>query len=151
MSHFTGRLQLDFGDWGNAGRIAILLDDVTWRCDTPGAELTVTIPVGTMSDGASVPQFLWWFMPPWGDRSTFAAIAHDFLMDAVLDGHPVVGAEKRSLCDRQFYLALRCLGVPLWRARLAWLGVRANSILYETFGWPPQRSDQTTPLMEKQA
>ena len=139
MNTFVGNLQLDFGDWGMAGRIAVLLSPVTWICAVPGAALTVAIPAGEMSDGASVPQFLWWFMPPWGDRATFAAILHDFLSLRLLNGRPIAGAETREKCDRQFYLALKALGLPEWRARLAWLGVRANSISFELTGWPPQR------------
>lgn len=139
MSSFVGNLRLDFGDWGRAGRIAVLLGPVTWYCSSPGAEITVTIPTGEMSDGASVPQFLWWFMPPWGDRATFAAIVHDYLSLRLLNGTPAAGAETSAKIDRQFYLALVALGLPEWRARLAWLGVRGNSICFELTGWPPQR------------
>lgn len=34
MTSFTGRLQLDFGDWGASGRIAITLADIRWGGQT---------------------------------------------------------------------------------------------------------------------
>jgi hypothetical protein len=114
---FSGSLQLDFGDWGRAGRIAITLSPITWR--------GITLPAGFMSDGASVPRALWWFMPPWGDRSTLAALFHDFVCEA---RPPLPGLETRAACDRLLYDALIDLCVARWRARLAWAGVRAASL-----------------------
>lgn len=124
---FTGKLQLDFGEWQDAGRIAITLAPVLWVSSTVGA----TIPPGYMSDGASVPRLLWWFLPPWGDRATFAALLHDYLLDRLQGfqpGGPVPGAERRKECDGQFFEALLVLAVPRWRALFAWAGVRAHSI-----------------------
>jgi hypothetical protein len=125
---FTGSLQLDFGDWQKAGRIACTLSAVRWDDGRVG----VIIPAGFMSDGASVPQFLWWFLPPWGDRSTFAALLHDYLLDRLqgfVPGGAVTGVANRAACDGLFLAALLVLGVPRWRATLAWAGVRAHSIL----------------------
>lgn len=128
---FSGRLQLDFGDWDKAGRIAITLSPVIWTMPDIGA----TIPAGYMSDGASVPQWLWWFLPPWGDRATFAALLHDYLLDR-LQGFQPGGAiaATRSACDRQFLLACLALGVPAWKAYAAYFGVRAHSIRLQLTG-----------------
>lgn len=121
---FTGRLKLDFGDWGaKVGRIAILLEPVGWR--------GITLPSGFMSDGASVPRFLWWFLPPWGDRATVAALVHDFACDSLKSGAPVPGGETRAKCDGLFRDALHELGVARWRAWLCWAGVRAYSIFFD--------------------
>ena len=130
---FAGSLQLDFGDWEKAGRIAITLGPVKWASST----VTVTIPAGYMSDGASVPQLLWWFLPPWGDRATFAALLHDYLLDRLQGfetGGAVAGATDRVTCDGQFLEALLSLKVPAWRAYLVWTGVRAHSIRLSLFG-----------------
>lgn len=131
--NFVGNLQLDFGDWQNAGRIAITLAPVNWQ----SATVTVTIPTGYMSDGASVPQLLWWFLPPWGDRATFAALLHDYLLDRLQGfegGGAVSGAVDRAACDGQFLESLLSLKVPAWRAYLAWAGVRVHSIRLLIFG-----------------
>lgn len=129
--YFDGSLQLDFGEWQNAGRIAITLSSVTWV----NSEIAVTIPAGYMSDGASVPRFLWWFLPPWGDRATFAALLHDYLLDrfqGFQPGGPILNT--RAKCDGQFLAALLSLGVEPWRAYPAWLGVRAHSIRLALLG-----------------
>ncbi len=73
MSRFTGPLSVLYGE-SDEGRGAVLLEPLIWECDERGSGLTVTIPALYPSDGASVPWFLWWFLPPWGDRSTRAAI-----------------------------------------------------------------------------
>jgi hypothetical protein len=124
---FSGNLQLDFGDWRRAGRIAVTLAPVDWH----GASVAVTIPAGYMSDGASVPRLLWWFLPPWGDRATFAALLHDYLLDRLQgfeNGGPIIGAATRKACDGEFLAALLALEVPRWRAWLAWSAVRAHSV-----------------------
>ncbi|OGV32562.1 MAG: hypothetical protein A2020_14780 [Lentisphaerae bacterium GWF2_45_14] len=42
------------------------------------SENTVEVPVGFMSDFASIPRWLWWVFPPWGKYGN-AAIIHDWL------------------------------------------------------------------------
>lgn len=122
MTLFVGRLQLDFGDWTdqNAGRIAVTLGTISWR--------GIVLPAGFMSDGASVPRFLWGFLPPWGDRSTVAALFHDYMCDMLKAGTPVGGAVTRQDCDRLFREALVDLGVAQWRAWVCWAGVRSYSV-----------------------
>ncbi len=120
---FTGNLQLDFGDWQSAGRIAITLGPVLWL-----GEVSVTIPSGYMSDGASVPRLLWWLLPPWGDRATFAALLHDYLLARLQGfepGGPILAT--RTECDAEFLAALLALKVAPWRAYLVWAGVRLHS------------------------
>ncbi len=122
---FTGKLQVEFGDWGPAvGRMAQTLAPIIWEC----GDVLVVIPAETISDGATVPRPLWWFLPPWGDDATLPAVLHDFIGER-LDNHaPLRGCETRARCDAQFYEALTARGVAAWRARLVWLGVRAYSI-----------------------
>jgi hypothetical protein len=123
---FTGALRVEFGDWGpDVGRMARLLGPVEWSC---GA-VRVVVPAATMTDGASVPRPLWWFLPPWGDEATLPAVLHDYLCEQLDLGRPVAGCETRAACDWQFLEALRARGVRGWRAYAAWLGVRLNSIV----------------------
>ena len=87
-------------------------------------ERPFTVPVGFMSDGASVPSFLWRLLSPKIDPVTLApSIAHDWLYTQ---------AKRRDLtrleCDRWYYGALILRGYPRWKARLTYLGVRF-------FGW----------------
>ena len=152
---FTGRLQLDWGDFSqaisnqgttvNAGKYAFTLSPINWV----DGDVSVYIPAMTFTDGVSIPSWLWMILPRWGDISTIAGILHDFLLDGILDEKPALGFEKRSTVDRTFRKALIVLGVARWRAYVAWIGVRMNSICYETFGWPPQRSELMQRLMKE--
>lgn len=124
LSNITGRLQLDFGDWGrDVGRIAVTLSPITWR--------GYTLEAGFMSDGSSVPRFLWWFLPPWGDRSTIASLFHDKACDMLKAGAPILGCTTRSLCDKMYLDLLVDLGVSRPRALAAWAGVRFYSVFVE--------------------
>lgn len=124
MSSFAGPLRLDFGDWGpGVGRIAILLEPLRWR--------DIVVPTGFMSDGATVPRLLWWWLPPWGDVATRAALVHDWLLTQRDAGTPHRGAETRAKIDRLFFEALLDLGIPKWRAWPTYAGVRVYAITTE--------------------
>lgn len=123
---FTGSLRVEFGDFGTEyGRYAWTLSPIFWH----SGDLLVVIPAQTITDGASVPRLLWWFLPPWGDEATLPAVLHDYLCEQLDKGVPVPGCETRAKCDWQFYLGLKARGVPAWRALIVWLGVRVNSII----------------------
>lgn len=146
MNGFSGRLQLDFGDFtsgnpdwdGNrdGGRYAITLADIFWR--------DYVLKAGFFSDGASVPWFAWWFLPPWGDRTTIAALVHDDACDQLKRGTPVLGCDTRAKCDRIYreaFIELSYLGKVTWlthlsvpRAWTAWLFVRFYSVFVERLG-----------------
>lgn len=139
MSRFTGDLAVLYAEDATL-QVAMLLEPLIWECDALGSGLIVTIPKGFICDGASVPWFFWWFMPPWGHISTRAAILHDYLQWKVDRGIPEPGAETRGKADWQFYLALKALGVEDWRARIAFWGVTAYSALFwvsRKFSWIP--------------
>lgn len=77
------------------------------------------VPAEFESDGASVPRFFWRLVFPPGDaQAMFAAILHDYIY-----------REKpkdwsRYDADRLFFELLKVDGVPKWRAKLAYWGVR---------------------------
>lgn len=80
------------------------------------------VPKGFITDGASVPRFLWRLLgPPMEADTIAAAIRHDYHYE-----HPKM--LSRADADDEFYWDLRGNGVATWRAYLYWLGVRA-------FGW----------------
>lgn len=143
MSGFTGRLALDFGDWGpKVGRYARLLGPVVWTSTAPGLECTVVLPEGYMSDGGTVPRWLWWLMPRWGDETTLPALLHDFILECLDDGTPAAPClTTRRRCDATFRVALVASGVGRPRALALWLGVRFCSLTLPLwpagFGRPP--------------
>lgn len=142
MSRFTGPLAVLFYDAEDSnlpnsiGRIAVLMQDLCWEMEYEGSDVVVTVPKGFVSDGASVPWFMWWLMPPWGDRATRAAILHDYLRTMISDHRPNQYASSWRMADRQFYLALRALGVGRIRAGLLWLGTRIYSLTSSTYNDP---------------
>ena len=89
------------------------------------SEQWVTVPVGYLTDGASVPQLLWSLIPPWGSYSQ-AAVVHDLLceyLSIVVAGELVTITRQR--CDEIFYESMGVLGVPAWKRWAMYQGVRA--------------------------
>ena len=78
------------------------------------------IPNNTVSDGASVPWFLWWFMDPLGFAFP-AALVHDYQCRESKTW------EDRKLADERFRVNLINIGASNWYARLAWFGVRIGA------------------------
>lgn len=128
MSLYTDTgLKLDFID--PKGRRACLLEEIYYELGHEGSGKWLVVPVGFVSDGASVPRPFWWFMPPWGSLSTKAALVHDYLLATRPPGY-----ETRKPIDDEFYIALVAIGVDRATAYTAWAGVRANS-LAKGFSW----------------
>lgn len=67
----------------------------------------ITIPKGTVTDGASVPWLLRWLFPQMGKYSK-ASLAHDYLYDNQIG--------SRADADWDFYLWMILDGVPKWKA-----------------------------------
>lgn len=75
---------------------------------------TIVIPAGYTTDFASVPQPLWWLIPPNG-RSVNPSVVHDYLYDNR------IGTRKEA--DLFFLKELKNL-VPLWQAYTMFYFVR---------------------------
>lgn len=75
------------------------------------------IPVGTRTDGASLPFFLRPFLSPFGDYFP-AALLHDYLLKHEKDW-------TRQECAHAFKRALKHLGMPSWLTNGFYWGVRA--------------------------
>ena len=93
------------------GNVYTLLEEIQWG--------GITVPVGFESDGASVPRFFWRVVFPPGDsHALYAAILHDYIYRTHHAGW------SRAAADNLFYTVLVAEGMPKWRARLAYWGVR---------------------------
>lgn len=83
----------------------------------------LTVPAGFRSDGASVPRFFWRLVFPPGEPAALrAAMIHDYIYRK----RPAGWSRRRA--DKLFLALMIQDGVPVWRAYLAWIGVRL-------FGW----------------
>ena len=95
--------------------IIILLEDIRIKWQ----ERELNIPAGFQCDGCSVPRFLWDSVSPPLDPCTLrGAVAHDYLYRNCLPGW------NREDADRLFYDCIVADGLPSWRARIAYWGVR---------------------------
>ena len=71
----------------------------------------ITVPCSFMSDGASVPRFLWWLFSPTGNHFT-ASILHDYLYKQ----GDKLSWNSRYNSDKIFYHVMLNTNVPKWRA-----------------------------------
>lgn len=78
----------------------------------------IFIPAGYVSDFASVPQVLWWLIPPHG-RTAPACIVHDYLYE-----HKPVNATRKQV-DVFWLRLLKQSGVPTWQVWTMYIYVRA--------------------------
>lgn len=107
------------------GRRYRVVEPFQYRVGEDGSEeLVVTVPVGFVTNFASVPRVLWAILPPTGEYGK-AAVIHDFLYCR--------RALTRTLCDAIFYEAMRALGVGWLRRSLMYAAVRL-------FGGPAWRA-----------
>lgn len=89
----------------------------------------VHVPIGFMTDGASVPRMLWSFIPPWGVYGQ-AVILHDFLceyLSITVDGLPA--DITRQYADELFDEAMKVLRVPDQLRETIFNGVSAYRVV----------------------
>ena len=75
----------------------------------------ITVPVGSTSNGASVPSFLWSIFPPFG-KYWRAALLHDYLYGKT--------TLPKAKCDKLFLEAMLDSGVPRLKAETIYLNVK---------------------------
>ena len=99
-----------------------MLDDYRWRLVEPfefwlteTPDDVIKVPVGYVTDLASVPRIFWALFPPHG-RYAKAAIVHDYLYDNAL--------RTKKEADQIFLDGMRVLGVPWCRREIMYLAVR---------------------------
>jgi hypothetical protein len=88
-----------------------MLDDYCWQVLAPfefhvgsyPSASVISVPIDFVTDLASVPRLLWWWLPPHG-RYAKAAIIHDYLYDNAIG--------TRAYADKVFLEAMEVLGVP---------------------------------------
>ncbi len=74
MSRFTEILQVaPLPD----GRNWVILKDFGYDVGTENSGESIDVPIGFVTDFASVPRPLWWFTPKWGKYGN-AAVIHDY-------------------------------------------------------------------------
>ncbi|HAG0017477.1 TPA: DUF1353 domain-containing protein [Salmonella enterica] len=75
----------------------------------------IAVPVGFVTDLATIPRIFWSLMPPDGKYAK-AAIIHDYLYDNAL--------RTKKEADRIFLDAMTVLGVPAWKRVIMYHAVK---------------------------
>lgn len=102
--------------------------DALWKLLAPVVYLgrygAYTVPVGYITDFASIPRLLWWLMPQSG-RWNPAAIVHDRLITDFIPAGLITSPQV----DAEFRHALRACGVGYVQRWVMWAGVRWAAVL----------------------
>jgi hypothetical protein len=93
-------------------------DRVRYMLLEPVTLLEYTAPEGFITDGASVPRLLWFWLPP-VHKYFAAAVIHDWLLSINTD---------RKIADKVFYKCLQKLGINPIRSKLMYWGVSLYSL-----------------------
>lgn len=112
MSSFTTELvvqSIDERKWK-------VMERFNYNIDTVDSANAVEVPVGFVTDFASIPRILWTILPPWGKYGK-AAVIHDYMYTE--HKHSVYSAEgvesfvqiERKQADGIFLQAMEVLGV----------------------------------------
>lgn len=130
-SHASSRLETDM--WVVTEGFTYHLDDNTY----------IYIPAGYLTDGATVPRWVWSLIPAWGDHG-LAAVVHDYLCEYLQVWKNGTRVKiTREECNKVFYDCMMVTGVNKLKAKAMYAGVKAYShvlaIIYETFD--PKKRD----------
>lgn len=85
--------------------------------------VTITVPAGFITDGASIPSIFWEFLSPYGEYFA-AALIHDFLYSKLNQKY------TREESDKIFLEAMDRLGISWIKRHTIYRAVRM-------FGWMP--------------
>ena len=90
---------------------------------TTNKYITYTVPIGFVTDGASIPKLFWSLVgSPFTGLYRRAALIHDYLY--------AIQTTKRSYADKVFLECMKVLKVGWWKRRIMYMAVR-------TCGWRP--------------
>ena len=84
----------------------------------------ITVPVGFVTDFATIPRYAWTLIGPPGGKYAESAVVHDYLLQ-----YPMLGERKltRKDCDGIFLDAMKSQHIAWWRRKVMWASVRAGS------------------------
>lgn len=95
-----------------------LVEGRTFKLTEPfcynGNGLSICVPPGAMTDFASIPRILHWFMDPFGPYGP-AAVVHDYMYRT--------GCRHRIVADAIFLEGMEYCGVPRWQRWLIFMSV----------------------------
>ena len=124
MSSFTGELTIT--ETRIASGIWRLEQEIHYYVDFLGSDKLVVVPAGFLTDGASVPRFLWSVFPCWGSYSR-ASVVHDYLVYRINKGNAHPLAPTRVDADRIFLQAMEVCCTRWLPRHILYFGVRLGA------------------------
>ena len=108
----------------------LLLAPYTYQSEVAGQ--TFVIPAGFITDFSSVPRIplAYWLT---GGKAKKASVVHDYLCETKI--------VSREMADAVFLEIMEMTGVPEWRQKLMWVGVRAYAIVTGKDSQMPPHND----------
>ena len=97
------------------GKSWVIKKDFGYDVGEEGSGDTINVPIGFMTDFASVPRPLWWLIPKWGKYGN-AAVIHDYCYWEQ--------SRSRKESDSIFREAMQVLEVSKWKTFLMYWAVR---------------------------
>lgn len=97
------------------GKRWITRSEFSYDVGYKGSGDTITVPVGFVTDFASIPRIFWMLLPTWGKYGN-AAVIHDYLY--------CTKERSRKEADDIFYEGMLVLGTKKITAKVIYLAVR---------------------------
>lgn len=91
------------------GKTWVIREEFQYDVGAKGSGDSVIVPVGFVTDFASIPKIFWSLLPNWGPYGK-AAIIHDYLYFS--------HNRSKKEADNIFYEGMLVLNVPKWKASL---------------------------------
>ena len=137
MGAFTSELTITHlsGNDTHGWRLWRLAEPLIYEVGGRGSGRVILVSKDFITDGSSIPQFLWSILPVWA-RYSRAGVIHDYLCYRIAVNNPHPEAPTRDHADRIFLEAMEHLNVGwvqryalYWGVRLgAWLKLRTTMI-----------------------
>jgi hypothetical protein len=138
---FTSELTMTHlsGDAKHGWRFWRLAEPLIYEVGGSGSGRVIVVSKDFITDGPSIPRFLWSILPVWASWSR-AGVIHDYLCRQTAKNNPHPEAPTRADADRIFFEAMTALNVGrvqkyalYWGVRLGtWFNVRITMIDHNT-------------------
>lgn len=119
--------------------------DHPFRYQSNVANQLITVPIGFYTDFASVPRWVPIMYALLGDTAHEPAVIHDWLYYSAIT--------TKDIADKVLLEAMKCWGMPLWRAYPIYWGVHIGGFVawneHRKNGHPEAGKFATTPDIEK--
>ena len=112
MGAFTSELTITHlsGNGRHCWRLWRLAEPLIYEVGGRGSGRVILVSKDFITDGSSIPQFLWSILPVWA-RYSRAGVIHDYLCYRIAVNNPHPEAPTRDHADRDFLEAMEALNV----------------------------------------